>query len=268
VISFAMPAISDSLARNQHLTSHKAWRVAFVVPFALVSLTAVAMIIFCPDTPTGKWSERHLAVPNDLTTHPTFALGSVPNSVNDKVPQTTTLAGEPKDTPNLSHKPHTTFDHAVLLIMEEELSIARSEIIREPTAREALLVVFSLQTFVLMATYFCSFGGELAINSILGAHYLKSFPELGQTGSGNWAAMFGLLNVFTRPAGGIVSDLIYKRTHSVWARKHWLHGAGVVCGCLQIVIGTTNFHHLPTLVGLYAGMASDPLWSPMKENSH
>merc|ERR1712144_84606 len=52
-----------------------------------------------------------------------------------------------------------------------------------------------------------SFGGELAINSIIGSYYLKNFPHLGQTGSGRWAAMFGLLNVFFRPLGGVIAGL-------------------------------------------------------------
>lgn len=39
---------------------------------------------------------------------------------------------------------------------------------------------------------------ELAINSYIARYYLKNFPYLGQTRSGQWASMFGLLNVFTR----------------------------------------------------------------------
>lgn len=71
-----------------------------------------------------------------------------------------------------------------------------------------------MQTLMLTATYFCSFGSKLAINSILGTYYLENFPVLDQTGSSRWAAMFSLLNVFTRLAGGFVGDLIYKYTHS------------------------------------------------------
>jgi NNP family nitrate/nitrite transporter-like MFS transporter len=65
---FVMPAIFDSLVQNQDLTPHKAWRVAFIVPFILITATALGMIFLCEDTPTGMYSSRfdecaHLIVP-------------------------------------------------------------------------------------------------------------------------------------------------------------------------------------------------------------
>ena len=59
---FVMPAIFDSLVTNQHLTPHVAWRVSFVVPFILISAIALGMLLFCEDTPTGAWADRHEAV--------------------------------------------------------------------------------------------------------------------------------------------------------------------------------------------------------------
>lgn len=103
--------------------------------------------------------------------------------------------------------------------------------------------------------YFNSFGGELAINSILGAYYLKNFPVLGQTGNSNWAAMFGLLNIVTRPLGGIIADIIYRRTNSVWAKKLWIHFVGIIAGAFLIAIGITDSRNHSTLIGLIAGMA-------------
>lgn len=58
VTYFLMPAIFDSLVHRQHLTPHTAWRVAFVVPFIFIILTALMILLLCPDTPTGKWSSR------------------------------------------------------------------------------------------------------------------------------------------------------------------------------------------------------------------
>ena len=85
--------------------------------------------------------------------------------------------------------------------------------------------------------------------------------------------MFGLLNVFFRPAGGIVAgetihpdparsqgltptDIIYRLTKgSVQAKKTWLIFLGVVMGALCICIGMLDSHHQPTMVGLVAFMA-------------
>ena len=117
-------------------------------------------------------------------------------------------------------------------------------------------VLLSSQTLTLAACYVCSFGAELAINSILGAYYLKNFPKLGQTSSGRWAAMFGLLIVFFRPAGGFIGDLIYEYTNgSLWAEKAWIHFVGVTTGVFLIAIGMTNPHNLGKMICLIAGMA-------------
>lgn len=132
---------------------------------------------------------------------------------------------------------------------------AEGEVVVAPTLRGNLKVAFSLQTLALAAPYACSFGGELAINSIIGAYYLKNFPRLGQTGSGRWAAMFGLLNVIFRPLGGIVSDLIYKYTGSLWGKKSWIVTCGVLTGVFELAIGLTNSHHEATMFGLVAGLA-------------
>ena len=58
VTYFLMPAIFDSLVDRQHLTPHTAWCVAFVVLFLLIAVTALVIIVACPDCPTGQWSSR------------------------------------------------------------------------------------------------------------------------------------------------------------------------------------------------------------------
>lgn len=155
-----------------------------------------------------------------------------------------------KPAPPVSHNREANMSEGQML------DIARGEVIMKPTFRESMNVVFSLQTLFHGATYFCSFGGELAINSYLGAYYLKNFPHLGQTGSGRWAAMFGLLNVVTRPLGGVVGDLIYRYlTKNLWAKKAWIVFVGIVSGAFLVAIGKTDSHDESTLFGLIAGMA-------------
>lgn len=115
--------------------------------------------------------------------------------------------------------------------------------------------MFSAQTLVPAACYFCTFGAELAINSILGNYYTKNFPKLGLQETGNWAAMFGLLNGVTRPLGGLVSDLAYRRVGSVWAKKVVLHAYGILTGVFLIIIGVLDSKDKATMFGLVAAMA-------------
>jgi NNP family nitrate/nitrite transporter-like MFS transporter len=189
------------------LTSSKAWRVAFIVPFILITTTWIGMLLFCQDTPTGKWSERHHAVKHLLETH-----GVNPAGQSPPLSGTATPRSEEKIDPEATAKGDVEVGHArgttvaptdkeIQISSQDMLATARGEVVVAPTFKEACKVIFSLQTAFHGCTYICSFGGELAINSYLAAYYLRNFPDLGQTKAGQWASMFGLLNVFTRPLG-------------------------------------------------------------------
>ena len=246
-----------ALVHDRGLTPHVAWRVAFIVPFILIVSTAVGMIFLCPDTPTGKWSERHLHTAQLLSAHGVTTTTDAKGVVMDQE-QPNSGSSTPRVDEEKGEKPTLPITHnrEAHLSEGQMLDIARGEVIAKPTLRESLKVVFSLQTLFHGATYFCSFGGELAINSYLGAYYLKNFPHLGQTGSGRWAAMFGLLNIVTRPLGGMVGDLIYRYlTKNLWAKKAWILFVGIVSGAFLVAIGKTDPHDEATLFGLIAGMA-------------
>lgn len=258
---FLMPAIFDSLVHNQHLSEHVAWRVSFIVPFIVITATAIAMIICCPDTPTGKWSERHLHAQQSLASHGiTGTVVPVQGEFTDQK-----VASPHSDDPSRNStnekieydataKRTASYDHEAPISEQAMLDTARGEVVVKPSVKEALAVVLSPQTLVTTGCYFCSFGAELAINSILGAYYVKNFPALGQTGSGRWAAMFGLLNLAFRPAGGVISDVIYARSN-VWGKKILIHTLGFITGAFLIAIGVTDSHSKSTMFGLMAGMA-------------
>lgn len=243
---FVMPVIFDSLVHGQGLTPTQAWRVAFIVPFILITATAIGMLTLAEDTPIGTWSNRHLAVPGTTAV-------DIPGLIADKA--TNTNESPTESDGKLKIQEQQPSDEEIQVGEIETITCARGEIIQTPSISEALPVIFSLQTLTLTAAYFCSFGGELALNSVLGAYYLKNFPKLGQTLSGRWASMYGLLNVITRPSGGFVGDLIYKYTHSFWLKKMWIHFVGISTGIFLIVIGLKDPHHQPTMFGLIAGMA-------------
>ncbi|EGX88691.1 nitrate transporter CrnA [Cordyceps militaris CM01] len=242
---FVMPAIFDSLVARQHLTPHVAWRVAFFVPFLLITFTALGMMLFCDDCATGKWSERHDAVKGNLRRH---GLEMPVSSAQEKA----LPAAEDAFAERMGHE---VVCHDAEFSDQELLDVAHGEVVKSPTFKDAVMVMISPQTVVLAAVYMCSFGAELGINSILGAYYFKNFEVLGQTSSGRWAAMFGLLNFAFRPLGGVFSDVLYRATGNVWSKKIWLCSVGVVCGAFQIAIGLTDPHSQSTMFGLMAGMA-------------
>ncbi|KAF2208212.1 hypothetical protein CERZMDRAFT_49783 [Cercospora zeae-maydis SCOH1-5] len=242
---FLMPVIYDSLREDQGLTSNVAWCVAFIVPFILIVATAAGMLFLCDDTPTGKWGERHAAArqlqQERLVDVPPVTPSDRSVHSNEKKDEHDTDLEQHRNTPDIQ--------------TGQILDAAQHEIVVAPTFRTILHILTSPQTLFHSATYACSFGGELAINSYLGAYYLKNFPSLGQTGAGRWAAMFGLLNVITRPLGGIIADILYKYTSSLWIKKLWIVLVGIVSGGFLIAIGLTDPMDQGMMFGLIAGMA-------------
>ena len=259
VTYFVMPAILDSLVSRQHLSEHVAWRVAFIVPFILISFSALIMILTCPDTPTGSWSsrsrdlQRHhdmhdafFSTTGDRKDHhaPSISSGGIGNEIYGN------------DTIGLKSRQGQGHFHESAQQNEDELLAAASwELVEKPTYHGTAKALFSLSTLTLLAAYFSSFGAELSINSYLATYYNKNFSSLGQTRAGNWAAMFGLFNVIFRPIGGVISDIIYKYTHSLWAKKMWMHGLAFTMAAFLMIIGFLNPMNKATTFGLMVGLA-------------
>lgn len=273
---FVMPAIYESLVRNQHLKPDTSWRVAFVVPSIIIVFIAITMLLFCPDTPTGPWAEREMAVEQNMRRHSMIGVVNIPGALSVEKPAME-MNQDSKDTsPSRNSDKKDVIpptgniqygDHEAHITPEQMMDTAQGEVVRKPSFGEAMKVFASPSTFTTMACYFCSFGAELAINSILGAYYVLNFKNLSLQKSGDWAAMFGLLNVVFRPIGGAVSDLLYKYTGSLWAKKAWLHTCALMSGVFLILIGKLNPHGFGTakshtafdnhseMFGLVAGLA-------------
>lgn len=255
---FVMPAVFDSLVASQHLRPHVAWRVAFIVPFIIITAVAIGMLLVCDDCPTGKWSERHASVQTNASAAGIVTPSETP-SISEKNPAAAggATASSSDEAAIAKHeaKMESYSRDAGDLSDAELLAAAKHEVVQKPTFAEAVRVTFAPQTIVVAACYVCSFGAELAINSILGAYYLKNFPALGQTGTGRWAAMFGLLNIVFRPLGGIAADAMYKATGKVYTKKVWMHFLGVMTGAFQLAIGLVDSRSHSTMFGLMAGMA-------------
>ena len=248
---FLMPAVLDSLVDRQHLTPHVAWRVTFIVPFILIVATVLGTIFLCPDTPTGSWNSRRLEDQRRTDTRDTFF-----NTISDH--RIHAMTGSNDDTIKLSSKhdeTHEDLDYEAQINEQDLVDAASWELVKRPTTHDSMKVIFSLPTLAVAVAIFCTFGPELAVNSFLGAYYYKDFPSLGQTGSGNWAAMYGLLNFVFRPIGGLMSDSAYRWTHSLWSKKMLITTLGVMLGIISVIIGVTDQTSKANRVGLVMALA-------------
>ena len=78
------------------------------------------------------------------------------------------------------------------------------------------------RVWALFVIYGACFGMELTIDNIAALYFTDNF-HLGLTAAGFVAGSFGMMNIFARALGGIVSD----RCHRTWG----LRGRGLLLGC-------------------------------------
>ena len=264
VTYFLMPAIFDSLVQRQDLTPHTAWRVTFVVPFVMIVVTAVFIIVACPDAPTGKWSSRAYDIQRQ-TEHRDVYVSPFDDRRSISRPRKQGGNGRKRAYSDQTVELDTTSradstisqsrSRGAVLDEQDFLNAASWELVEKPTYHGYIKALVSPSTLTLVVAYFCTFGTELAVTAFLGAYYLENFHSLGQTGSGRWAAMYGLLNAVFRPAGGLISDVLYRNTGSLWAKKILMHALIVVMGVFMIVVGVVDPHDKATMVGLMTGLA-------------
>ncbi|KAK4139001.1 nitrate transporter [Trichocladium antarcticum] len=257
---FVMPAVYDSLVHRWGHTPGEAWRLTFIVPLICLIACGLGLLLLCEDTPTGKWNDRHQIVHNNLEKIETIV--TIPGAITSRASgHSAARQVSPSDLEkgsSASKQPASISSPPSSGTSTPQLSGAavESEIILPPTLASTLPVVFSPHALFHVATYACSFGGELAINSILASYYLKNFPGLGQTDASNYAAVFGFLNFVTRPMGGVVGDLVYKYFGAgLWGKKMWIHVCGLATGVLLIVIGVVDPQSLGLMIGLVVLMA-------------
>ncbi|KAK4673312.1 hypothetical protein QC763_110780 [Podospora pseudopauciseta] len=253
---FIMPAVYDAFVASGR-SPGQSWRLTFIIPLVMVIATGAALLLLCPDTPTGKWADRHLQAKENLHAHGIDeTIVDIPGAITDRLPSTPPDSNHEKVDLKIERKTSAAFDHEAQLSKTEMIQTAQGEIVQKPTLKEALQVARSPQTIFHILTYSCSFGSELAINAILASYYVKNFPSLGQTAASNYAAIFGFLNFVTRPLGGIVSDILYNYFgRSLWLKKMWIVVCGAVTGVLLIVIGVLDPRDQGVMFGLVAVMA-------------
>ena len=188
---------------------------------------AIAMLLFAPDTPTGPWKDRHLNRTIDGLDIPEGSAAVVDVSEYDMEDATPAKRDLKMEVDGIDKKKELFHDPAKAQEASTyditDVNFAEASLVKQPSMKLIFEVLFSFPTFMLCAMYFVTFGAELAINSNLSSFYIKSSgkPAWAQTYAANWAAMYGLLNVVTRPLGGYIGDRLYPVV-GVEGKKYWV----------------------------------------------
>jgi len=244
-----MVSLYQSL-RHRGLSEHVAWRAAFaIVPAPVLIFVAVLTLVIGKDHPAGKWSERHnlpatvLAAQQGHHVHQDADEKKIDleNNFGSKDVEVTARAVDEHDTDI------TTVDVAI----NESL-----------TLQAALEIVASPVTWLPAISYLTTFGFELLVDgqmaAILFALFNKKIPGFGQTTAGYYTSIFGFLNLVTRPFGGYVGDVVYRRWGTK-GKKYWVLACGVIMGATSLAGGfylvdnkPPKVADLPTVIGIFA----------------
>lgn len=96
------------------------------------------------------------------------------------------------------------------------------------------------RTYLLAIAYAMSFGVELTVHNVITSYFFDHFG-LGFTAAGLVSSIYGLMNAFTRTAGGLASDMAARRA-GMRGRLWVLFGAqllgGAACALLGFVSGS------------------------------
>eukprot|EP00897_Mesotaenium_endlicherianum_P009168 jgi/Mesen1/827/ME000111S10972 len=112
------------------------------------------------------------------------------------------------------------------------LSMVRSGQRKMDKASKVVLNAFTnYRAWIMALTYGYCFGVELTADNILAEYFHDRFNmDVGKAGS--IASSFGLMNIFSRPSGGIISDLVARRfgmRGRLWALWMFQTLGGVFC---------------------------------------
>jgi len=219
-----MTTLFQALTDRHHLTPHVAWRAAFaIVPVAILLFVALITFMFGQDHPAGTWKERHNLPATALALKQGHEIAF---DSDEKLPDD--IEKNEKD-PEAAVTVRTVNEEDAELV-KSTLDIAINERL---TFKTTMMILISPLTWLPAMAYITTFGVELAIDSkmadVLFTLFNKKLPGFDQTRAGYYTAIFGLLNLVTRPLGGYIGDVLYRYTGTV-GKKYWTLFCGFTTG--------------------------------------
>lgn len=242
-----MLAVYDRLIRDG-LAKHVAWRASFaIVPVPALLTVAALTLIFGTDHPNGKWEDRFARPAPTFREDATNGIedSSSARNASSNLKDVSTLQDAEKADKRTDEEKQASADVNVspvspanvdaVGVVTSSVDVAVNQPVTMAVVKET---TFSPLTWLPSLAYLTTFGFELAVDANLSnvLYNMYQSKTFGQTKAGYIAAIYGLLNVFSRAFGGYFGDMIYRR-YGVPGKKYLTLALGVVQGILSIALG-------------------------------
>ncbi|KEY72388.1 hypothetical protein S7711_01057 [Stachybotrys chartarum IBT 7711] len=209
------------------LSAHLAWRVCFpTVPVPCLLLVAGMVLLLGKDHPFGKWSMRHQ-----------YTGSGLPVLQGEKVGVEGDKVGDIEN--SRESGPITT--HALV-------DTAQSE----PLTKATLFKILTdARVWMCAVCYLLTFGLETALDAGLPGliNTLFASDNFNHVDAAYVASTYGLLNLFARPLGGVIADILYSR-YGLKAKVWWLLGTAISQGIGMIGLGMYINYSQATIGGV------------------
>ncbi|KAM4065358.1 major facilitator superfamily protein [Hirsutella rhossiliensis] len=197
-------------------SSHLSWRLCLLsIPVPCLCLVAVTVLLLGRDHPAGKWSARHQFSSTAMT---------------------------------LAQRDESALDADASDKRVASLDSAQSEPL---TCATLLKILADLRVWMCASCYLLTFGLETAMDAALPGLMNTLFASKTFTvvDAAYAASTYGLLNLFARPLGGIVSDLLYAR-FGLRAKVYWLLATTLSQGIAVLGLGIYINHSDASIGGV------------------
>ncbi|KAJ1557844.1 High-affinity nitrate transporter 2.1, partial [Nowakowskiella sp. JEL0078] len=111
-------------------------------------------------------------------------------------------------------------DHSLIEKKDVEGETVEKKKTAGSVATDMLKTLINPNVLLLCFAYACTFGVELSVDGAVGDYFIKTFGVTQQIGA-LFGAVFGLMNIFSRASGGIISDFAHD-SMGLQGRYIWL----------------------------------------------
>ncbi|KAJ3333198.1 High-affinity nitrate transporter 2.1, partial [Blyttiomyces sp. JEL0837] len=255
VTNLVMPRIYSLFYHNAGLPVGTAWRVSMLIPVALLWIVALLVILFGEDKVHGSlMGSSSAGAGSDIQGEQVVTSTTTADSSVDGINATADSSVDGINATTMEKSVHlektlTTQDSAATLsdrdvkmneviLQQKHTSFTDLEVAPPPSIlsiednptphslKAMVFIVFQTilnpNVIILMIHYACSFGVELSVDGALGNYFITTFG-MDQNKASLLGGLFGLINLFSRATGGLISDWMAHR-YGMVGRLWWQAG--------------------------------------------